>query len=111
MKDHIKRAHDALNRLDLSERAAAAIKAALVTRGVNAGQLLKRCPPMNADAAVAWQTLMMEANPYKVSICQLILMNEDKLLLRREIERAIEGVPEVKLLDGDRVALMQMRAW
>jgi hypothetical protein len=54
---------------------------AVAQSGPRKGQLKKTCPPMGTLAAAYWQGCMMEINPYKVSIAQLIFMSPEERLM------------------------------
>ena len=51
---------------------------ATVSKGANKGRLKKNCPPMGTLAAAYWQGCMMGANPYKVSIAQMIFFTPEQ---------------------------------
>jgi hypothetical protein len=51
---------------------------ATVSKGANKGRLKKTCPPMGTLAAAYWQGCMMGANPYKVSIAQMIFFTPEQ---------------------------------
>jgi hypothetical protein len=94
------------------ERVAAAIRAAIVSRGPHKGSLKKSAPAWGSDGYVAWQALEATANPYKVSIGGLMLLNAEQ----RELYDAVLGYAKrnaasVRGADRDRVALEAIGAW
>jgi hypothetical protein len=54
---------------------------AIAQSGPRKGQLKKTCPPMGTLAAAYWQGVMMELNPYKVSIAQMIFFTPEQQML------------------------------
>jgi hypothetical protein len=95
---------------DLKTLCIDAIAAACVSRGKRKGCLLASCPPATSNAAIAWQALMMKANPYKVSIGQLLFMAEEQRAIYDAITDAIADV-DVRGMDKDRIALEGLGAW
>jgi hypothetical protein len=59
-------------------RLQAAQNGAFCKSGPNKGYLKTKCPPMGTDAAILWQACAFVVNPYKVSIAQLIWLNDDQ---------------------------------
>lgn len=59
-------------------RLEAASAGAFCKSGPNKGRLKAKCPQMGTDAAIFWQAIQMVANPFKVSIAQLIFLNADQ---------------------------------
>jgi len=51
---------------------------AVAQSGPRKGQLKKTCPPMGTLAAAYWQGCMMEINPHKVSIAQIIFFTPEQ---------------------------------
>jgi hypothetical protein len=51
---------------------------AIAQSGPRKGQMKKTCPPMGTLAAAYWQGVMMELNPYKVSIGQMIFFTPEQ---------------------------------
>lgn len=95
---------------ELREICIAAIDAAKATRGKNKGMLKASCPPMGTDAAAAWQALMGYANPYKISIGQIMLFSDRQRAIYRAIDDSLKG-HDLRGLDRDRVALEALGAW
>lgn len=59
-------------------RLEAASAGAFCKSGPNKGHLKAKCPAMGTDAAIFWQATQMAANPFKVSIAQLIFLTADQ---------------------------------
>jgi hypothetical protein len=59
-------------------RLEAASAGAFCKSGPSKGHLKAKCPPMGTDAAIFWQATQMAANPYRVSIAQLIFLDADQ---------------------------------
>ena len=95
---------------DLKTLCIDAIAAACVSRGKRKGCLLASCPPATSNAAIAWQALMMKANPYKVSLGQLLFMTDEQRAMYDAIANAIANV-DVRGMDKDRIALEGLGAW
>jgi hypothetical protein len=89
-----------------------AVNGAIATRGKNKGQLKAKCPPMNTDAAAAWQAIQMQANPYKVSMGACLFFNlRQTKIFNAVLETIQEKNIDVRGLDRDRVALEELGAW
>ena len=98
--------------VELSDRAKAAIRGALVQKGPHRGRLLRQCPRSGTDAEAAWQALEASANPYKVSVGRLLFMAADSRELFLEIDRYLSATrTDVRGLDSDRSALEALGAW
>ena len=100
---------------NLSDTAKQAIIGAIASRGPKKGMLKAKCPPMGTDAAVAWQALMMEANPYKTGMGHILLMPDGPRAIWNEVANWIDaqkasGV-DFRGLDRDRVALEHLGVW
>lgn len=103
----------------LSDRAKAAIKAALAKKGPRQGLLLSSAPKMDSDAYAAWSALMMYCNPYKVGmIAQMVMSHDqDRWDLHKEIDSWFESLPDalrkalIVGLDRDRAALSRLGVW
>jgi hypothetical protein len=54
---------------------------AVAQSGPRKGQLKKTCPPMGTLAAAYWQGCMMEINPHRVSIAQMIFFTPEQQAL------------------------------
>jgi hypothetical protein len=54
---------------------------AIVSKGPRKGYLKKTCPPMGTLAAAYWQGVMMELNPHRVSIAQMIFFTPEQQAL------------------------------
>jgi len=96
--------------VELRDICIAAIDAAKASRGKNKGLLKATCPPMGTDAAAAWQALMGHANPYKMSIGQIMFFTDRQRAIYRAIDDALAG-HDLRGLDRDRVALESLGAW
>jgi len=59
-------------------RLQAAQDGAFCKSGPNKGYLKSSCPRMGTDAAIFWQACAFVVNPCKVSIAQLIWLNDDQ---------------------------------
>jgi hypothetical protein len=97
----------------LSPAAAAALAAAISTRGPNKGRLLRSAPPSNTLAYAAWQGAMLAVNPFKASIAGMMFMSEEQRAIREEIERHFDGMPKAARItfDKDRAGLERMGVW
>lgn len=89
---------------DLKTLCIDAIAAACVSRGKRKGCLKATCPPMGTNAAAAWQAMMLEANPYKASIAQIMMLRGEARAIYDAIEASLKGI-DLRGLDRDRVAL------
>ena len=96
---------------DLKTLCIDAIAAACVSRGKRKGMLKAACPPSHTDAAAAWQTLMLDANPYKASIAARLFWNERQRAISKAILASLKGVERYHGLDRDRIALERLGAW
>ena len=94
-----------------NERIINAIRASLVSRGINKGSLLKTPPRSNSDAFAAWNAIMLVANPYKVRIGGLMFMSSDQRDIFDAVRVRAETVPGVATLDRDRRILESLGAW
>ena len=90
-------------------RLQAAFAGALVSRGKSAGQLKAKCPPMGTDAALAWQALILVANPFKAGIGHLMLCHDRDFLA--QCQAYVDTLRGVETLDRDRRALTRMGVW
>jgi hypothetical protein len=97
----------------LSPAAAAALAAAISTRGPNKGKLLRSAPPSNTLAYAAWQGAMLAVNPFKASIAGMMFMSEEQRAIRAEIERHFDNMPKAKRIafDNDRAGLERLGVW
>jgi hypothetical protein len=103
----------------LSDRAQAAIRFALATRGSRKGLLLSSAPNGESDAFAAWSALMMRCNPYKVGMMNMIRLSWDpeRKALHDEIDSWFESLPKNTQhsltvgLDKDRLALQTLGVW
>ena len=103
---HITESTDKFNRLLL------AYDGAIASKGRHAGKLKAKCPPMGSDAAIMWQAMQMNANPYKVSIMQVALLNKEQAGFYSQCQAwADERKAIAPMLDRDRVALDRLGAW
>ena len=95
-----------LNRLLL------AYDGAIASKGRHAGKLKAKCPPMGSDAAIMWQAMQLNANPYKVSIMQIALLNKEQAAFYSLCQAwADERKAIAPMLDRDRVALERLGVW
>jgi len=95
-----------------TERITDAVKAAIATKGKNAGRLLAKCPPSETDAAAAWQACMMHSNPYKVGMLTMLLFTNDQRHIYDAVSAALAtGKVDVRNLDRDRAALESLGVW
>ena len=95
---------------DLKTLCIDSIAAACISRGKRKGALKASCPPTGSNAAAAWQALMIKANPYKVSLGQILFMGDDQRAIYDAITAAIADV-DVRGMYKDRVALEELGAW
>jgi hypothetical protein len=95
---------------DLKTLCVEAIAAACVSRGKRKGTLKATCPPMGSNAAAAWQAMMLEANPYKASIAQIMMLRGEARAIYDAIEASLKGI-DLRGLDRDRVALEGLGVW
>jgi hypothetical protein len=97
----------------LSPAAAAALAAAMSTRGPNKGKLLRSAPPSNTLAYAAWQGAMLAVNPFKASIAGMMFMSEEQRAIRAEIERHFDRMPKAARIafDKDRAGLERLGVW
>ena len=95
---------------DLKTLCIDAIAAACVSRGKRKGMLKAACPPMGTNAAAAWQAMMLEANPYKASIAQIMMLRGEARAIYDAIEASLKGI-DLRGLDRDRVALEGLGVW
>ena len=103
---HITESNNKINRLLL------AFDGAIASKGRHAGKLKAKCPPMGSDAAIMWQAIQMNANPYKVSIMQIALLSREQSEFYSHCQAwADERKAIAPMLDRDRVALDRMGAW
>lgn len=97
---------------DMENRLLLALDQAIAQRGKNKGMLKAKCPPMGTDGAVMWQALMLHANPYKVSIHQMMFASHGDSDFHEACMAFAEELASVlPLLDRDRFALERMGAW
>ena len=88
----------------------AAIDAAHVSRGKNRGVLKTQCPRSDTDGAAAWQAIALQANPFKVGVCTIVMFNDRQKAIFDAVNKAIEG-HDVKHLDRDRTILEALGVW
>ena len=94
------------------QRILLAFEDAIATRGKRKGMLKAKCPPMGTDGALMWQACMMNANPYKVGMGHLILMNKECRDFFMVCQAwADERASVLRHLDRDRVALEDLGVW
>jgi hypothetical protein len=85
---------------------------AIASKGKHAGKLKAKCPPMGTDGAIMWQAVQMNANPYKVSIMQIALLDSAAQAFYCECQQwADERKAIAPMLDRDRVALERLGVW
>lgn len=94
----------------LERRLLLAYQDAIATRGKHKGQLKAKCPILGTDGAIMWQALQMHANPYKVSIFQLIFLTPEQKAFREACD-AFAAERATHHLDRDRVALESLGVW
>ena len=63
-----------------------AIKGALASRGPSKGMLKARCPDSRSDAAAAWQAIVSNTNPYKVSVGMILFFSPTQKAIFEYIE-------------------------
>jgi hypothetical protein len=94
----------------ISDRAAAALRGAISTRGPHRGMLKATAPKHGSDAWAAWHGAMMVCNPYKVSIAAVMFMDPERRALMREVESVLESAG-IRTLDRDRNNLERLGVW
>lgn len=94
----------------ISDQAAQALQAAVVSKGKNKGLLLSKAPPSKTLAYAAWQAAVMACNPYKASIFGLMMMTQEQRAIYDELLAIFDGLG-IKSLDRDRNALERMGVW
>jgi hypothetical protein len=94
----------------MERRLLLAYEDAIATRGKHKGQLKAKCPAMGTDGAIMWQALQMLANPYKVSIMQLLFLTPEQREFRAACDKFAAERP-ARYLDRDRVALESLGVW
>jgi len=97
----------------LSPAAAAALAAAISTRGPNKGKLLRSAPPSTTLACAAWQGAMLVINPFKASIFSFVMMTDEQRAIAKEIERHFDDMPKAERIafDKDRAGLERLGVW
>lgn len=97
----------------LSPAAAAALAAAISTRGPNKGKLLRSAPAANTLAYAAWQGAMLAVNPFKASIAGMMFMSDEQRAIREEIERHFDNMSKAERIafDKDRAGLERLGVW
>jgi len=101
----------------LSEKAQAALQAALCQKGPRKGLLLASAPKANTPAYAAWSALMLNVNPYKVGIMGQMFLSPEQREISNEIESFFMALsPNARAalrygLDKDRQALENMGVW
>lgn len=105
-----------MNELDKSaaqiDRLLKAYDGAIASKGRHAGKLKAKCPPMGTDAAIMWQAMQMNANPYKVSIMQIAILDKEQSAFYGLCQVwADERKTIAPMLDRDRVALDKLGVW
>jgi hypothetical protein len=85
---------------------------AIASKGPNKGQLKSKCPKVGTFGSAAWNAIQSFANPYKVGMCHVFFMNEDKRKVYHFIMRFIKIKKiDVRFLDRDRVILESIGIW
>lgn len=95
----------------MSPRTADAIRACIASRGPNTGKLLRKAPPMAADAYAAFQGLMVSWNPHKASIPGIIFLSDDQRQIFAEARDFADAHPELRTLERDRAILEHLGVW
>jgi hypothetical protein len=92
---------------------AAAIRAAIATRGPNKGQFLAKAPPADSLAYAAWQGAMLSINPYKASVIGLMLMTKEQRAVCDAVTRYFDAMPKAERItfERNRRALELLGAW
>jgi hypothetical protein len=98
---------------NMEKRLLLAYEGAIATRGKNKGMLKAQCPPMGTDAAVMWQACMVHANPWKVSIFQVVMAGAGRSgpFYKACMDWADKRKEMLPSLDRDRVALTKLGVW
>lgn len=95
----------------LSDKAAAALQAAVASKGKSKGLLLAKAPPSRTLAYAAWMGAQIVCNPFKVSIGGVMFLSDEQREVYREVEAALSGVRPRPRLDSDRNALESLGVW
>jgi hypothetical protein len=95
---------------ELKDICITAIDAACVSRGRRKGMLKASCPNSRTDGAAAWQAMVGHANPYKMSIYQIMFFSDRQRAIYDAIDKSLEGT-DVRSLDRDRIVLEKLGAW
>ena len=97
----------------MTDRTQKAMRAALGKRGKYFNRLKAKCPPMGSDAAIFWQAAMMELNPHKVSIGQIMVLRGDEVVFFEECSAYVRNMHSAqrKALELDRAQLTSMGVW
>ena len=96
----------------MNERMKTALRNAIASRGRHKGLLKAKCPPMGTDEAAMWQAVTAVANPYKMGIGHLILMNREQRAFYEECQSwADENAALLRTMDRDRNALAAWGVW
>jgi hypothetical protein len=65
---------------------------AVAQSGPRKGCLKKTCPPMGPLAAAYWQGCMMEINPHRVSIAQMIFFTPEQQALFEMAQKSTAAI-------------------
>lgn len=77
---------------DLDDDIRATLLSAISSRGKFKGYVLATAPPMNAgDKYIAWQALMGELAPVRMSIGGMMFMSKSQREVYDRLEKAMEG--------------------
>lgn len=82
-------------------------KEAFVSRGKKKGMLKARCPEMNTMGAAVWQAVTTVANPWKISVGQIALMDKPDRAVYDYIVERLEG-KDVAFMDRDAAVLTKL---
>jgi len=94
------------------ERLQSAFSSAIAQRGKNKGKLKSKCPPMGTDAAIAWQALQMNMNPYKVGMGHLMFMRKEQQSFYQDCLGVSDRLYSAGYrLDRDQVKLNELGIW
>lgn len=83
----------------------------IATRGKNKGFLKSTPPKWGTEEDALHQAIMMEANPYKVSIGRVFFMNDEERIKHKKYGEMLSGMKGILLLCKDRVTLEMLGAY
>jgi hypothetical protein len=97
----------------LSPAARDALMACFATRGKRKGRLLANPPAgMHSLPFIAWHAAQLACNPFKVSICAMMLATPEQRAVMEEVTAYFDARPALaRVCDLDRANLEALGAW